>query len=178
MCCDSQQICTHVSMFCLKQSIPHLSSSFSLSANLSYSPHSLSTSYFYLNRAHCIPVYCGGGQNILRWALWFMISYTHLNRRDKNASSLGVFCLTKIIHIMLILYITIVGVFLQKIQPLNLTRYVRSHCKINVCILAHLWQCDHTSVEFYNNVAGSNVAWQPWTTYSRGFQTFHTFCCI
>jgi len=55
-----------ISMFCLKQSIPHLSSSFSLLAKLSYSPHSLSTSYFYLNRTHCFPVYCGGGQKIIR----------------------------------------------------------------------------------------------------------------
>lgn len=38
MCCDSQQICTHVPVCCLKQSTPHLSTSFSFSANLSYSP--------------------------------------------------------------------------------------------------------------------------------------------
>lgn len=141
MCCDSQQICTHVSMCCLKQSIPHLSSCFSLSANLSYSPYSLSTSHFYLNRAHCIPVYCGGGENILRWALWFMISHTHLNRRAKITSSLGVGCLTKIIHIMLTLYIAIV-LFLQKIQPLNLTRYVWSHCKkkcMHTCTPVTVW---------------------------------------
>ncbi len=52
---------------CVALSNPHhtcllLSASLQTFLTLLYS---LSTSHFYLKRAHCIPEYCGGGQNIL-----------------------------------------------------------------------------------------------------------------
>ncbi|XDV15287.1 hypothetical protein PO909_015406 [Leuciscus waleckii] len=75
-----------------------------LSANLSYPPHSLSTSYFYLNRAHCIPVYCGG---VLIATLLYQtaIKKGHMsNTEERRKLSNGFVFLERLLRIHIIVF--------------------------------------------------------------------------